>query len=390
MNAHTPIESDVAPNVPQSVAREHAEEYIRRGWHVLMVQKGGKAPLEKGWQKTPLNAGTASIYYGHERGNIGIALGQSGLADIDVDWKEGAPLADIIFSDLPSFGRASNPSSHRIMRCEGASHINFKLPSSIQDRPEIGGEHALMIGELRGGNGDQTVFPGSVHTSGEQVKFDAPLPDEIPEIAFDLAKRKMGLLASCTFFARFFPASGRCDYMMAVAGTLQRVPGIDADQVQRLVNRIGEINGDRGDKGDGQWRVAADKGMARLKNGEPVTGLPTVLKILGLEEDKSLGNTLSKWLGLSKDEEKAPNPDLQMPPSTDARAMLERPGKDVPRRDMLCEGTIERHKTSLMTGHGGGMKTQMAICIGLSGALGHRFGPFVPTRLSRMPTKELI
>jgi RecA-family ATPase len=60
--------------------------------------------------------------------------------------------------------------------------------------------------------------------------------------------------------------------------------------------------------------------------------------------------------------------------------MLERKACDLPKRDMLFEGALERGKTSLVSGHGGSMKTQMLLCIALAAALGVPFGPFRPTR----------
>jgi Virulence-associated protein E len=82
---------------------------------------------------------------------------------------------------------------------------------------------------------------------------------------------------------RLFPAvGGRCDFMMAVAGALARA-GYGADIIQRIVQSIGAFNGDEGD--NGAWRVASDSVVGKLEEGEEVTGLPTLVSILGLGAD---------------------------------------------------------------------------------------------------------
>ena len=70
--------------------------------------------------------------------------------------------------------------------------------------------------------------------------------------------------------------------MMAVAGALAHA-GYDGDLIQQIVQHIGAFNNDEGD--NGTWRVAADSVSNKVDDGKEVTGLPTLIKILGLGDD---------------------------------------------------------------------------------------------------------
>ena len=141
----------------------------------------------------------------------------------------------------------------------------------------------MCIAEIRGG-GSYTVFPGSEHQTGQNVEWTNAAADNvasIPAVEPDVLRKKVGLLSFTSFCMRLFPAGGRCDFMMAVAGALARA-GYDAELIQRIVQSIGAFNGDEGDSGF--WRVASDSVAGKLKEGEEVTGLPTLVKILGLDD----------------------------------------------------------------------------------------------------------
>ena len=139
-----------------------AEEYQSRGWAVTPVAHRTKRPILKGWQQEPVPRDYLDTYFGTQPTNIGIVLGSlsNGLTDVDLDHPRAIDFAEHF---LPStacvFGRASNPKSHRIYVAASAGrHVRF----------EIAGKTIL---EVRG-SGCMTVFPGSIHQSGEQVRFE--------------------------------------------------------------------------------------------------------------------------------------------------------------------------------------------------------------------------
>lgn len=303
----SPAKDDCAHAAPSSRAADAAarcktlraaESYIRAGWKTFPGKRGNhdhrdKEPLA-GWQwrTNHVSLADAPTYFGNNYNNVLVVLGRDSgnLIDLDLDWAEAGAAADVIFGDLPSFGRSGKPRSHRLARCDVKSK-KFLLPQSLANHPQISGQqvHKMCIAEIRG-SGGYTVFPGSEHQSGEKVEWTnvgAGDIGSVPVIDLDALHRKMGLLAFVAFCMRFFPAVGsRCDFMMAVAGTLARA-GYAAETIQNIAQSIGAFNNDAGD--NGSWRVASESLAGKLDNGEEITGLPTLINILGLDE------TVLKW-----------------------------------------------------------------------------------------------
>jgi P4 family phage/plasmid primase-like protien len=266
-----------------------AESYIHGGWKTFPGKRGGKEPLAGwSWKCRHLALADAPTYFGKDQCNVLVVLGSDSgnLTDVDLDWPEATAAADFIFDDLPSFGRSGKPRSHRLARCKDIKSKKYTLPQSLANHAKVAGqtEHMMCIAEIRG-NGGYTVFPGSEHRTGQKVEWTDINTDasSVPDIEADTLLKKMGLLAFIAFCMRFFPAVGtRCDFMMAVAGALARA-GHDAEVIQQSVQSIGAFNDDEGDSGS--WRVAAESVNNKIDGGEEVTGLPTLIKILGLGED---------------------------------------------------------------------------------------------------------
>jgi len=267
-----------------------AESYLHAGWKTFPGKRANKTPV-KGWpwKTRHLTLAEAPSYFDKDQHNVGVALGSvSGdLTDIDLDWPEATAAADLIFSDLPSFGRAGKLRSHRLATCGGIKSKKYLLPQSLANHLRVVAqpEHQMCIAEIRG-SGSYTVFPGSQHPTGEKIVWSDPGINHaasVPDIEPKTLLKKMGLLAFVAFCMRFFPAVGaRCDFMMAVAGILSRA-GCEAEAIQRTVQSIGSFNNDEGD--NGSWVVAADSVTNKIEKGEEVTGLPTLIKILGLGDD---------------------------------------------------------------------------------------------------------
>ncbi|MCC7408907.1 MAG: bifunctional DNA primase/polymerase, partial [Phycisphaeraceae bacterium] len=156
---------------------EAACTYCRRGWAVIPIPYRSKNPGLEGWQRLRLREEDLAGHFGGGPQNIGVLLGEpSGwLVDVDLDHRRCVEMADKFLPATPAvFGRAGKPRSHRLYRVTRAVATR-KLKSRSEG----------MLVELRS-SGLQTVFPPSVHESGEAIEWEAsdaePLlvdPDEL-------------------------------------------------------------------------------------------------------------------------------------------------------------------------------------------------------------------
>lgn len=140
-----------------------ALEYIQRGWRVVPIAHRKKGPILNEWQKLRITEDEIGNYFSRGRQNVGVLMGEpSGwLIDIDLDHPRAVELAE---EHLPptdaKFGRESKPRSHWIYQV-----------SAPLETEKFRSKSAGMLVEIRS-TGAQTVFPPSVHESGEQIDWD--------------------------------------------------------------------------------------------------------------------------------------------------------------------------------------------------------------------------
>ena len=137
-----------------------AADYLARGWVPVPIPAYRKGPRFYGWQNYAPSRDDIRRDFSPDM-NVGVLLGEpSGwLVDIDLDCEEAVAVAAVLFRSISSrFGRDGNPASHYLMVCEGAETIKY-----MSDRKPLL--------ELRS-TGCQTVMPGSVHPSGESVRWE--------------------------------------------------------------------------------------------------------------------------------------------------------------------------------------------------------------------------
>lgn len=151
-----------------SATREEAAYHVRHGRGVVPIPVGGKAPRAPGWQSRKIGLADVPRYFSGES-NIGVILGPASgeLVDIDLDCTEALALADVYLpATCAEFGRASKPRSHRLYIAPGALYEAF-------GDPLLAGKNTLI--ELRAagrdGGAHQTIFPPSLHPSGERVEW---------------------------------------------------------------------------------------------------------------------------------------------------------------------------------------------------------------------------
>jgi len=287
-----------------------ALNYCRRGWMVTPVQHGSKKPLGKAWQNQRLDEEDIRKAFA-QRCNVGVLLGQTsgGLVDIDLDVLQAVAVARLLLPVTARFGRPGKPGSHYLYIARG----------EIKTRKFAAPDHTVLL-ELRF-DGAQTVFPPSIHVSGERIEWEeeqAPAKIEASEL-----ERLVTLVAVGSTLARAWPAPGlRHEGALAAAGVLLK-SGASAETTRTMMGAIAQAAGDD----EVEDRVACvESTVARLKAGQTVSGWNKLKEMLG----PSIVTSLRRWLHVA-----APEPGVSGLPvivvnnrqlrevTADARAALE-------------------------------------------------------------------
>lgn len=255
--------------------------YVDKGWKLVPIPKGEKAPSgrsAKGWQTKYITDPKAI-----GDGNVGILLGEpSGwLIDIDLDWPEAASMAaNFLPATSATFGRVGNPGSHWLYICSGARTKKFQIA-----KKEDGG----MIVELRS-TGAQTVFPPSVHPSGESIEWEADgAPSEITHNELAIA---CGKLAAAALLVRNWASGIRQDISFAIAGMLLKLE-TDIGEVEDFIHTVASTAGDD----EVKKRVSSvNRTAKKLHEGEVVAGYSALEELLG----KDVAKKISTFLGATE------------------------------------------------------------------------------------------
>lgn len=188
--------------------RACASEYTALGWRVLPVVYREKRPAGE-WKRWKVAAPPMSpaelvaLFDGTRPHNLGVVLGtvSGGLVDVDLDCPEALALAPLYLPPTLTFGRASKPRSHWLYTSPGSTYAKYNAARASEDASvetllELRADMESVPGESAG----QTVFPPSIHVSGEPVEWSADCagmqgPAQID--AADLRKRTRHLAAAC-------------------------------------------------------------------------------------------------------------------------------------------------------------------------------------------------
>lgn len=155
-----------------------------------------------------------------------------------------------------------------------------------------------MLVELRS-TGAQTLFPGSVHPSGEPITWDAE--SEPSSVEAQQLQRAVAKLAAASLLARYWPDGARNDAANALAGGLLRA-GFHDDETKQFIEAICRAAND--EETHSRVRAVVDT-ATKWKEGEKVTGWPTLANIIG----GSIVDRVCVWLEIGKGTTKVP-PDL--------------------------------------------------------------------------------
>jgi hypothetical protein len=221
---------------------EYRDRYISLGWAVVPIDRATKTPMHRDW---PARAAARSFTPADFEGrNVGVVLGSvsGGLVDVDLDSAAALALAPYFLPETLTFGRKSKPASHWLYISHGLTAQ--KLWFAAGDGRELV--------ELRATNtdgqgcGHQTVFPGSVHPSGEPIDFEADRPPAEVD-AGDLLWAVSRLAVAAAILNDWTPDSGRHEKSLGLAGGLLN-QGWSADEVRHALHAVRECAGDTPDE----------------------------------------------------------------------------------------------------------------------------------------------
>jgi hypothetical protein len=279
---------DPAPAAELNPLLTAARGYLARGLVPIRLSPGLKKPPGN-FEGNTVTADNVDRLLCAVNFNLGLRL-VDGLVDYDLDWPSARRLGGLFLGRFPRIGRAGAPGSHYFVRC------STPIKSRKYDIPELKGvaglpgEHAVCVLEVRAGDNAQTMVPPSVHPNGEAVVWEND-----PGLVEDNAEgiyQKAGFLAFLSVVAHFYPVQGsRDDFCMALSGALLSA-GLTEEQANRCVVRVAEVAGDE----EAGKRGKAGQTAAKIAEGEPVTGIPRVVEMLGLPE--AVAKRFRKWLGV--------------------------------------------------------------------------------------------
>jgi hypothetical protein len=280
--------------------------YISRGWAPVPIPHRAKVPRGDGWQTSRIDALSAPQHFNCEPANVGVLLGSAsdGLTDVDLDCREAIEIAPYILPKTGAiFGRASKRGSHRLYITDLAKHID-NAAIQLKDPKSKGMLIELRIGG--GGKGAQTVFPGSVHESGEPIFWEEG--GEPAHIDGGELKRCVHMTAACMLMARYWPAEGsRHDTARVIGGFLARA-GNGNVQIKLATEAIAKA------AGDPEWRdrrKAAEDAARAHQEGKRTYGLSAMREMFG----QGIADRIAEWLDYRGGDD-APRDEAQPAPNT--------------------------------------------------------------------------
>ena len=298
-------------------ALEIAEQYIDWGWNPTPGRYQSRTASLKGWQDLVIDRSNVSRYFNGAAQNIDVVLALSnGLTDVDLDCREAIALAPYFLEPTKAvFGRASKRRAHWLYittLAETATKAAITFPDPLAKEREKG-DKAMLV-ELRTGPGAQTVFPGSVHDSGERIEWDS-LGDPKPWDGADL-QRRVAWLAAAAAIVRVWPGEGlRHNAALVLGGLLARLkwPEKDAEQFARAIFEVARDT----DEIDDRIQAIVDSRKA-YQEDRKTYGFPKFKEQFGEPTAKAV----MEWLGYRPAEERKAAKEDEGPHVTEDSAAL--------------------------------------------------------------------
>lgn len=281
------ISTTLDPRKEEPTVLDYARRYTTDyGWRVVPVPFKRKAPRLPNWNALALTADELPRYFNGAPQNIGVLLGDPSrnLIDVDLDCLEALQLAPFLLPPTCSFGRKSKRLSHYLYYVDKAPKTErFQLGG----RDSSGAVTSETLVEIRS-TGSQTLFPPSMHPSGESIRFENERA--VARIEAALLRDKVRLLAIASVLLRAWPrqAGSRHAIALAVAGVLLG-SGEAEEEVARLMGAVAQLAGD--EEVADRLRTVHDTAVG-LGNGHSVTGW----QALSEHVNEGAIAALRKWL----------------------------------------------------------------------------------------------
>jgi Bifunctional DNA primase/polymerase, N-terminal len=263
----------------ESIYHNIVREYCDMAMAPIPIKFKSKQPAIEGWTKLKIEDRRDIERYFVEPINIGILTGKpsNNLIDVDIDHPGALKFASYFLLETHCvFGRASKRRSHWIYR---VVHPGNRM-SFAADR---------MIVEVRG-NGCCSLFPESIHPSGEKVEFDNPndfIPDRSTWAKLTQAAKQ---IAIATVLYPYWSEESHCRHglALAVAAFLARREWKKED-VTKLVETIAKEAND--EELEDRLR-GVDHTFAAYAQGRSISGDEELVQLIGAE----LAQRIVKWI----------------------------------------------------------------------------------------------
>lgn len=200
--------------------------YIDRGLSPIPVKFQSKVPMVKSWPSFTITKDTCRNYFDSEPTNIGVLTGTAsgGLVDVDVDDIDALRFTSHFLPKTSCiFGRKSKPRSHWIYRVPKADSLETFASDG-------------MIVEVRGEN-HYTLFPGSVHPSGESVEFEDSDNCNPGTSTWQALKNAARMVAMATILFKRWQPGIRHELALSTTALLAR-HGWSVEDVQTLIRAV--------------------------------------------------------------------------------------------------------------------------------------------------------
>jgi hypothetical protein len=281
-------------------ALQIAQEHALCGYAPVVVAYKSKRPIEGAWSTTVIRYEELAAHFGANgrKLNVGLLWGapSHNRGDVDLDCWEARGLAPYFLPATDTrFGRASAPCAHWV----------FEFPAGCPDGlydlidpdapPPKPGDHKARIVELRGPR-HQTVGPGSIHESGEEIRWDSSgAPAKVEASVIERAVRK---IAAATLIVRRWTPGQRQDLALCIAGALLRSGWAEKEAADFLIaiNAVAREGEDDERTRKRLWDAVTGT-AAKLAQGEKVWGLGKLAEFIGKEE---VTDRFAAWLGLGR------------------------------------------------------------------------------------------
>jgi hypothetical protein len=266
-------------NLPINI-REVATAMLGEHLTPVPVAFRGKNPTVPGWQTYTHERVTGEMDQLFPEGrklNVGLLLGAAsgGIVDIDLDWLLAGQLAPMFLPATRVFGRAGAARSHYLYFVDGGV-----APAKLSPprKPPDGFKPDIL--EVRA-DGQQTVWPGSTHVSGEAIEWanpDVPIARIQAEELVAVAEQ----LAVATWVASVWGEGSRDELCAALAGGILRDGAIEAD-VTHFLDAVMMVAKDE-EARDRLKKVSRIAGDLFDGSDKKHFGWPKVAELLGSKE----------------------------------------------------------------------------------------------------------